>query len=167
MVDKTARGGETKSKEARKLVRRCQHASAVAGSKIRLRQEECERLLHEAERLISIADAGLALAEAQTAAWAELERIETQLETAAANMVEILREEQAEAWQAAEDADEALEPDAISVTLDDAASAVTESESIATTLRVRKPKLAGPLLSRARAARDRISDLQGRLAALY
>ena len=44
--------------EARKLVRRCQHGSTLAGSKVRVRQEECERLLHEAERLISIADAG-------------------------------------------------------------------------------------------------------------
>jgi hypothetical protein len=167
MVDKTARGGETKSKEARKLVRRCQHASTVGGSKVRLRQQECERLLHEAERLISIADAGLALAEAQTAAWVELERLETQLETAAANLVEILHEEQAEAWQAAGDADEALEPDAIAATLDDAASVVTETEWIATALRVRKPKLAEPLLGRAQAARVRISDLRDRLEALY
>jgi hypothetical protein len=167
MVDKTARGGETKSKEARKLVRGCRHGSMLPGSKVRARQEECERLLQEAERLISVADTGLTLAEAQAAAWADLERLETQLETAAANLAAILREQQEEALQAIDDADEPPEPDAIAAALDDAASAVTESESAATALRVRKPKLAEPLLGRAEAARVRISDLRGRLGALY
>lgn len=166
MVDKTARGGETKSKEARKLVRSCQHASGATGSKVRSRQEECERLLHEAERFISIADAGLTSAEARAAAWADVERIETQLETATANLAEVLREEQEEAWQAAEDADPP-EPDTIAATLDDATTAVTMSESVATTLKMRKPKLAQPLLSRAQAARVRIADLWDRLRALY
>jgi multidrug resistance efflux pump len=167
MVDKTARGGETKSKEARKLVRTCQHASTVTGSKVRVRQEECERLLHEAERLISIADAGLTSAEAQAAAWADLERIETQLETAEANLAEVLRRELEEALQAADDADDAPEPDTIAATLDDAATAVTRSESVATVLKMRKPKLAQPLLNRAQAARVRIADLRDRLGALY
>jgi hypothetical protein len=167
MIDKTARGGETKSKEARKLVRACQHASTVMGSKVRLRQEECERLLDEAERLISIADTGLTTAEARAAAWADLERIETQLETAEANLAEILRGELEEALRAADDADDAPEPDAIAATLDDAATAVTRIESVATALKVRKPKLAQPLLNRAQAARVRIADLRDRLAALY
>jgi len=167
LVDKTARGGETKSKEARKLVRACQHASAATGSKVRQRQEECERLLHEADRLISLADAGLTLAEAQAAAWADLERLETQLETAEANLSEILRREQEEAWQAAGDASDAPEADTIAVILDDAATAVTRSESVATALKIRKPKLAEPLLHRAKAARVRIADLRDRLGALY
>jgi hypothetical protein len=167
MVDKTARGGETKSKEARKLVRACQHASTETGSKVRVRQAECERLLHEAERLISIADAGLTLAEAQAAAWADLERLEAQLETAAANLAEVLRGELEEALQAADDADDAPEADMIAVTLDDAATAVTRSESVATALKVRKPKLAQPLLNRAQAVHVRIADLRERLGALY
>jgi hypothetical protein len=166
MVDKTARGGETKSREARKLVRGCQHASAATGSKVRQRQEECERLLHEAEQLISTADAGLTSAEARAAAWADVERIETQLETAAANLAEVLREEQEEAWQAAEDAD-VPEPDTIAATLDDATTAVTRSESVATALKMRKPKLAQPLLNRAQVARVRIADLRERLRVLY
>jgi hypothetical protein len=103
MIDKTARGGETKSKEARKLIRVCHHAAAATGSKVRQRQEECERLLDEADRLISIADEGLTLAEAYAVAWTDLERLETQLETAAANLVEALREEQDEAWQAVQE----------------------------------------------------------------
>jgi signal transduction histidine kinase len=167
MVDKTARGGETKSKEALKLVRACQHASTVTGSKVRQRQEECERLLREAERLISIADTGLTLAEAQAAAWADLERLETQLETAEANLAEVLRGEVEEALRAADDADDAPEPDTIAVTLDDAAAAVTRTESVATALKVRKPKFAEPLLNRAQAARVRIADLRDRLRALY
>jgi hypothetical protein len=139
----------------------------VTGSKVRVRQEECERLLHEADRLISIADAGLTSAEAQAAAWADLERIEAQLETAEANLAEVLRRELEEALQAADDADDAPEPDTIAATLDDAATAVTRSESVATVLKMRKPKLAQPLLNRAQAARVRIADLRDRLGALY
>lgn len=90
-VDKTARGGESMSREARKLIRRCQHGSSTTGSRVRARQEECRRLLDEAEQLISIADDGLTMAEARAAAWADLERLETQLETAAANVAETLR----------------------------------------------------------------------------
>lgn len=115
---------------------------------------------------VSIADAGLTSAEARAAAWADVERIETQLETAAANLAEVLREEQEEAWQAAEDAD-APEPDTIAAALEDATTAVTMSESVATTLKMRKPKLAQPLLNRAQAARVRIADLWDRLRALY
>jgi predicted nucleic acid-binding Zn-ribbon protein len=97
---------------------------------------------------------------------ADLERIETQLETATANLAEVLRGEQEEAWQAAEDA-AAPEPDTIAATLDDAATAVTMSESLATALKMRKPRLAQPLLNRAQAARVRIADLWDRLRALY
>lgn len=77
-----------------------------------------------------------------------------------------MREEQEEAWQAAEDTD-APEPDAIAATLDDATTVVTMSESVATALKMRKPKLARPLLNRAQAARVRIADLWDRLRALY
>ena len=136
MVDKTARGGETKSKEARKLVRGCRHGSTLVGSKVRARQEECERLLHEAERFISIADAGLTSAEARAAAWADLERLETQLETAAANLVAILREEQEEALQAVDDAEDAPEPDSIAAALDDAASADRKSTRLNSSHRI-------------------------------
>ena len=106
------------------------------------------------------------MAEGRAAAWTDIERLGTQLETAAANLAEVLRGEQEEAWQAAEDAD-APEPDTIAATLDDATTAVTMSESVATTLKMRKPKLAQPLLNRAQAARVRIADLRDRLRALY
>jgi len=87
--------------------------------------------------------------------------------TAEANLSEILRREQEEAWQAAGDASDAPEADTIAVILDDAATAVTRSESVATALKIRKPKLAEPLLHRAKAARVRIADLRDRLGALY
>jgi hypothetical protein len=166
-VDKTARGGETKSRQARKLIRICQHGPTTMGSMVQARKEECERLLGEAERLISVADAGLSLAEAQAAAWADLERIQTQLETAAANVAEILRHEQEEAWQAAFDADDAPAPGSISATLDDAMTAVTDSESVAARLEVSRPHLAKPLIGRAREARAHIAELRRRLATLW
>jgi len=166
LVDKTAVGGETKSREARKAVRNCQHAATASGSKVRTRQAECRRLLAEAERLIDLADTRLTLAEAKQAAWAELERIETQLETAAANLAEILRGEQDQAWQAAMDADDAPAPDAIAENLDDAMTVVVDSEKVATALKVRRPRLARPFLDRAHAARSRIEELRARLMAL-
>lgn len=167
MVDKTARNGETFSVEARKLIRACQHGTATTGSKVRARQEECEHLLSEAEGLVALADAGLTIAEARVAALAELERLEIQLETAAANLAEALREEQEEAWRAALDATDAPEPDSIAAVLDDAAAAVTSTETVATALKVRKPKLAKLFLDRAHAAQVRIDELRDRLNALY
>lgn len=166
MVDKTATGGETKSREARKTVRNCQHGATASGSKVHARQAECQRLLDEAERLIDLADTRLTLAEAKQAAWAELERIETQLETAAANLAEILWEEQEQAWQAAMDFDDAPAPDAIAENLDDAIAAVAGSEKVATALKVRRPRLAQPFLDRAHAAKTRIDELTARLMAL-
>jgi hypothetical protein len=107
------------------------------------------------------------MAEGRAAAWTDIERLGTQLETAAANLAEVLRGEQEEAWQAAEDADGAPEPDTIAATLDDAATAVTSSESVATALKICKPKLAQPLLGRAQAAHSRIGDLRDRLRAFF
>ena len=165
MVDKTARGGETISREARKLILSCRHGPTTNGAKVRDRQAECERLLSEAERLVQAADAGLTLAEGREALWGEIERIERQLETAAANLAEILEEEGA-VLLAAVDAEQVPDPESISATLDDAMTAVTNSESVATALKVRKPQLAKPYLDRARRARIRIQELRLRLAAL-
>ena len=123
-------------------------------------------MLDEAEQLISIADDGLTMAEARAAAWADLERLETQLETAAANVAETLRTAQEAGWQAASDADDAPEPDAIAETLGDAATAVGDAESAATTLRGRRPHLAKPLLDRVQDALARIAELRNRLKAL-
>jgi hypothetical protein len=106
------------------------------------------------------------LTEAKQAAWAELERIETQLETAAANLAEILRGEQEQAWQAAMDFDDAPAPDAIAENLDDAIVAVAGSEKVATALKVRRPRLAQPFLDRAHTAKTRIDELRARLTAL-
>lgn len=166
-VDKTARGGETISKEARKLIRSCRHGLLASGAKVQARQDECGRLLDEAERLIALADGELTLAEAREAAFAELERLEVQLETAAANVAEALREEQEGAWRAALDAAESPDPDSIAAVLDDATTAVAGTETVATALKIRKPKLAKPFLDRAQAAHARIDELWDRLNALY
>ena len=105
--------------------------------------------------------------EARVAALAELERLEIQLETAAANLAEALREEQEEAWRTALDTADAPEPDSIAAVLDDAAAAVTSTETVATALKVRKPKLARLFLDRAHTAQVRIDELRDRLNALY
>jgi len=165
-VDKTARGSEHMSREARKLIRKCQHGSLKAGSKVLARKEECQRLLDEAERLISVAESGLSTAEAQEAAWADLERLEIQLETAEANMAEIFRTEQDAAWQAVDFAEGVPDLDAIGVNLEDAEEAVTTSELVATKLKVRRPHLAKPFLDRAQDARGQIATLRRRLTAL-
>ncbi len=164
-VDKTARGGETISREARKLIRSCRHGLTTNGAKVRDRQAECERLLSEAERLVQAADAGLTSAEGREALWGEIERIERQLETAVANLAEILEEEGA-VLLAAVDAEEVPDSESISAALDDAMTAVANSESVATALKVRKPRLAKPYLDRARRARIGIQELRLRLAAL-
>jgi hypothetical protein len=163
MVDKTAKGGETKSREALKLIRGCGHGSVIQGSKARTRQEECLRLLDHADRLIDIAATGLAAAEAQQAAWAELERIQTQLESAEANLAEVLREEEDTALQAVYDTDDAPTPSDIADTLDDALIVVANGESAATALKVRKPRLAKPFLDRVQQARTRVAELRVRL----
>ena len=165
-VDKTAKGGETKSREALKLIRGCGHGSVIQGSKVRARQAECQRLLDHANRLIDIAATGLAAAEAQQAAWAELERIQTQLESAEANLAEVLREEENAALQAIYDTDNAPVPSDIADALDDVLVVVANGESAATALKVRKPQLAKPFLDRARQARTRIAGLRVRLEAL-
>jgi hypothetical protein len=164
-VDQTAVGGETKSLEARKRIRNCRHGSVADGSKVRVRQAECERLLDQAERLINRADAGLARAEAAQAALTELERIQAQLETADANLIAILREEWEWAERALDDSEDAPTPYAIAEDLDKAVAAVTEGERAAIVLKVRRPHLAAPLLGRARAAKLCIEGLRARLKA--
>ena len=164
-VDKTAHGGERFSRLARRLIRTCQHGSTSVGSKFCGRQDKCNRLLDEAERLLSEAEPGLRFAELRTAAWADLDRLEIQLATAAANVAEALLAEE-EAWQTIIDTDDAPALDAISATLDNATTAVLSGESIAIALKVRKPRLAKPLLERAHEVRDRIAQLRERLAAL-
>ena len=162
-VDKTARGGEWFSKLARKDIRTCQHGSTTVGSKFSGRQDKCSRLLDEAERLVSEAEPGLRLAELRAAAWADLDRLEIQLATAAANVAEVLLAEE-EAWRTIMDTDDAPAPHAISATLDNAMAAVLRGESVA--LKVRKPRLAESLLERAHEIRDHIAQLRERLAPL-
>lgn len=165
-VDKTAVGGETKSKEAMKKIRWCQHGMGQSGSKVRARQQECVQLLDVAEELIAAAAERLTIAEAKQGAQEDLDRLELQLQTAASNVREILLTEQEAALLAAIEVDHAPEPAVVSATLDDATVAVQRSESVAKALSVGRPKLAKPLLERAKEARTSIDGLNARLAAL-
>jgi hypothetical protein len=164
-VDKTARGGETKSKEAIKKIRRCQHGTGQGGSKVQQRKEECTRLLGVADQLIAQAMEGLASAEAQQDAQEDLERLDLLLQSATASIEEVLADQET-ALQTAIDVDDAPEPEVISATLDEATERVALSESVARTLQTGRPGLAKPFLMCASEARARISELRSRLAAL-
>jgi hypothetical protein len=170
MVDMTARSGETHSRKALKRIRECPHGTVVAGSKVKARQEECERLLNRADRLIEEAASGLARAEARQAALAELQRMQTQLEAAEANLAEILPvhedEDEDEVLHAVYDTDDAPVPSDISEVLNDAQNAVVGGESVAAALLIRRPRLAKLLLDRAKEAHSRIAALRRRLDAL-
>ena len=160
-VDQTATGGETKSKEATKKIRWCRHGTGQGGSKVRARQEECTHLLEVADELIAAAAEGLTMAEVKQAAEEELDRLELQLQTANSNVDEVDA-----ALQAAMDADDAPEPEAVSALLDDADATVARGEAVAKALRVGRPNLATPLLERAQGARMRIGQLSSRLTVL-
>lgn len=159
MVDKTARGGESASVLARKLVRRCTHRPA-ADAATRARQEECARLLDEAGQLIASADTGLAMAETHQDAWDDLERLEIQLRTASETTAKVLRTELHAAWSSAIASDEAPSVSEIASTLDDATSAMARGKSEAASLKLTE------LVSRARGYLRQVDMLRRRLAAL-
>jgi hypothetical protein len=165
-VDKTAKGGETFSVIARTLIRNCRHGTTVQGSKVRARQDECQRLLDHADRLIGVAAMGLDQIEVRQAALADLDQIQARIEAAEANLDEILKEDMAAALEAVYDSDYAPLPDEISSTLAEAADTADEGASVATTLKVRRPRLAKPFLLRALEAQKRIAELRARLAEL-
>jgi hypothetical protein len=165
-VDKTAKGGETKSKEALKKIRWCQHGPGQGGSKVRARQQECIQWLDVADQLIAVAEKGLTLAEAKQGAQEDLDRLELQLRTATSNVEKVLSAEQEAALEAAIDVDGAPEPETLSAALDEAIATVVHGESVAKALKAGRPALAKPFLERASGARMRIGELGSRLTAL-
>jgi hypothetical protein len=166
LVDKTANGGETKSKEARKRIRACRHGSVLGGSKVQARQDECKHLLDSADQLICDAEDRLARAETRQDAWADLELLEIQLQTAELTVKEALSAEEEAAWEAVLDADDAPDPPEIAAALDDAAAVVAQGEEVANVLGRGRPGLARPLLRRASKAKSRIVELRDRLRLL-
>ncbi len=165
-VDQTAVGGETKSKEAIKKIRWCQHGSGQSGSKVRARQLATAQLLDAADKIIGCVEQGLTIAEAKQDAQEDLDRLELQLRTATSNVEEVLLAEQEAALQAAIDVDQAPDPETLSAELDDATATIKRGESVAKALKVGRPTLARPLLDRAKEAHGRIGVLQDRLDAL-
>lgn len=165
-IDMTARDSEVHSREALKDIRLCPHGTATPGSKVKVRQQECQRLLDRADCLIEDADSALARAEARQVALAELERVQMQLEVAAENLAEILRDDEDEALQRVYDTDDAPTPDEISEIIDDARDAVASGEAVATLLRTSRPRLAKPFLDHAKEAHSRLNELRVRLTTL-
>jgi hypothetical protein len=162
MVDKTAKGSETKAKEALKRISWCGHA---AGG-VRDQQSASQRLLDTADRLTTEVEEGLVTAEAKQDVQEILERLEIQLDTAASNVEEILLVEQEAALEAAVEVDDAPDPPVLAGQLDEATDAVAGSESLAKSVRTGHPGVAKPLLDRARTLRARIGELRRRVAAL-
>jgi hypothetical protein len=165
MVDKTAKGAETKAKEALKKISWCGHPAGH----VRTQQDKCRGLLDMADHLTAEVEEGLATAEAKQDAQEVLDRLEVQLETAASNIEEVeevLLAEQEAALEAAVAVDDAPNPPVLAGKLDEATEAVSGSESLAKSVRAGHPGVAKPLLDRAKTLRSRILELRSRVAAL-
>jgi hypothetical protein len=162
MVDKTAKGSETKAKEALKKIAWCDHPAGHAQTQ----RDESQRLLDTADRLSDEVEEGLIMAEAKRDAQEVLDRLEIQLDTAASNVDDVLLTEQETALEAAIEVDDAPDPPVLAGKLDEATTAVAGSESIAKSVRAGRPGVAKPLQDRARTLRARIDELGSRLAGL-
>jgi hypothetical protein len=161
-VDKTARGSETKAKEALKKISWCPHPAG----RILVQRDESQRLLDVADWLIAEAEEGLVAAEAKRDAWQMLERIELQLDTAASNVDAVLLAEQDSAWEAAVKADGAPDPPILVGKLNEATVAVARSESLAKSVKAEYPGVARPLLDQAESVRAHVVELKDRVTAL-
>ena len=163
-VDKTARGSETKAKEALKKIRSCGHPPP---GPIQLRRDRSQQLLDIAEQIAQEVEQGLGGVQSQVDAFRALDRLEARLEAAAANLDEVLQGELDQALEAAIEADDAA-PDPLDLEgrLDTATESVAEGESAAKSLRPDHPGVAKPLLERACKLSERITRLRGRLAAV-
>lgn len=160
-IDKTARGSETKAKEAIKKIAWCTHP----GDQVRLQQERSLSLLDTAERLTSEVEEGIVAAEAKQDAQDVLARMEIQLDTAESS-VELLLAEQDRALEEAIAVADAPDPPVLAGKLTEATAAVGSGESLAKSVRREHPGVAKPLLSRANALRARIAQLRDQLSAL-
>jgi hypothetical protein len=163
-VDGTAKGGETKAKEVPKRLRQCQHGSASAATKVPARMAECELLLARTDELIAAAKADLWRAEEQQHALAELDRLSLILDTADANLEEVLAAAQDEALERAVELEGAPSQDAIGSVIDEAARVVDKADEVAG--KIRRTGIAGPLKARANTAKAQIAGLRMRLATL-
>lgn len=162
-VDKTAKGSETKAKEALKKITWCSHP----GNKVRADSDESQKLLDVADRIVAEVADGLEAAEAKRNAGEALDRVALQLETAASNVdAAVLLAAQEAALEAAIKVDDAPGPPVLAGKLDDAAVAVAGSELLARSVRVSYPGVAKPLLDQAESLRTCIRKMRSRLAAL-
>jgi hypothetical protein len=161
-VDKTARGSETKAKEALKKVAWCTHPAGL----VRAQRDESQRLLDTAAWLTTEVEEGLAAAEAKQEAQEVLDRLEIQLDTAASNVEEVLLAEQEAALEAAIAVDDAPDPPVLAGRLNEATAAVDSSESLTKSVRTVHPGIARPLLEKATTLRARIAELRRRLEVL-
>jgi hypothetical protein len=162
-VDKTARGSETKAREARKKIRWCEHPPV---GPVKGQRDKSKNLLDIADDLATEVEQELPNAEAKQSAQEALDRLEVQLATAAYNVDEALRAAQDAALEAAIEVDDAPDPPVLEAKLDDATAAVTDSESTARSLDRGHPGVARPLLERAKNLHERIEVLRSRLTAL-
>lgn len=161
-VDQTAKGSETKAKEALKRIAWCNHPMGD----VRDRRDESRRLLDLAARLAVEVEEGLGAAEAKRDAWAVLDRLELQLDTAASNVDAALIAAEEATWEVAMAVDDAPDPPAMEGRLDEAASALAGGESLAKSVRSSYPGVARPLLDQAKSLRAHIAELRLRLQGL-
>ena len=161
MIDRTARGGETKAKEAAKKIRNCGHGTQASQSSANARQEQCETLLNRAENLIAGAAANLERAEARYTAEAELERLALLLDTAGAN-VDMAEQEQA--LDRAADFEDAPEAMVIEGDLADASRSTEQADGIQR--QIHRSTVQQALKNRIKVTNRYITDLRARLVTL-
>lgn len=161
-VDKTAKGSETKAKEALKKISWCPHA----GNRVLVQRDEAQMLLEVADLLTAEVKEGIDAAEAKRDAWEVLDRIELQLVTAASNVDAAVLAAQEAAFDAAVGVDDAPDLPVLAGKLNDATSAVAGGKSIAKSVKTAYPGVAKPLLDQAESLRAHINELRSRLATL-
>lgn len=169
LVDKTARGGETKANELKKDVRGCPHGTGGTGSKVRERESRCRDLLDQAEGLLDRAAEALLRVEGREEAFdqlALLEAAQADVADAAASVEELLgsrsfAEAIDAAWERAATYDDAPPPAAIADDLDTAEAVAVEAHTMAA--KIKRSGLSDPLRKRAEEAKARVTSLRARL----
>lgn len=159
-VGKTPRGSETLAREAEKKVSRCGH---LPQGLLQERRDQASRLLDVADQIASEVAEGLERIDER----AEAYKLFDALETAAANVAEVLRADHEAALEAAVEADDAApDPLALEEDLDEASASVSQGKSAAKSLWKGHPGAARPLLLRASGLDERVGVLREQLESL-
>lgn len=158
-VGSTARNSETHARQVPKRLRACRHGSTRL-TRPAAREAECTKLLDRADELIRRASDDLCLAQALTMARADCDAIESMLDSADANLDEVvaLHDDASARVVELEDAPGAHD---IAETLDDAADAIEAAAGLAG--KVRRAAAVASVKGRIEAAKQQVARLRREL----